>query len=219
MTNTMPLSAHHHMNRVLLAAGLLLVLPISAGQARAQDPPGTKQEDAARPEAEGAADGTSDSRYYDFWPGTWYRIVDGVVDTTSTRFRVGRGVHPAAFEEKWRLVIDSATTITARASRAWDSASERWRYVWLSDAGQFQVWEGRKVDGHWYMFKEFEIEGRRVWSRQAWIPIAPGRLARISEHSSDGGRTWQRRFREEYARVSNREWTPSHEHHHRSPRP
>lgn len=179
------------MNCLLLAAGLLLGLPISAGQAIAQDPP-----------ADGAADGASDSHYYDFWPGTWYRVVDGVVDTASTRFRVERGVHPAAFEEKWRLVIDAATTITARAFRAWDSASGRWRYVWLSDAGQFQVWEGRKVNGHWYMFKEFVIEGRRVLSRQAWIPIAPGRLERISEHSSDGGRTWQRRFREEYARVS-----------------
>lgn len=158
-----------------------------------------------------------DSRYYDFWPGTWYRIVDGVVDTTSTRFRVEPGVHPAAFEEHWRLVIDSETTITARAFRAWDSASERWRYVWLSDAGQFQVWEGRKVGDHWYLYKEFEIEGRRVLSRQAWIPIAPGRLERISEHSSDGGRTWQRRFREEYARVSTAERKSRHDRR-RSPR-
>lgn len=155
-----------------------------------------------------ADDRPSDRHYYDFWPGTWYRVIDGVVDTTSTRFRNVRGVYPAAYEESWRLVVDSTTTITARAFRAWDPGSERWRYVWLSDAGQFQVWEGRRVDGHWYMYNEFEIEGRRVLSRQAWIPIAPGRLERISEHSSDGGQTWQRRFREEYARAGSGEQEP-----------
>lgn len=203
------------MNRLLLTAGLLLVLPMSAQEAHVQDPPETN---VSSPEGS-PADRPSDSRYYDFWPGTWYRIVDGVVDTTSTRFRVVRGVHRAAFEESWRLVIDSETTITARAFRAWDSASERWRYVWLSDAGQFQVWEGRKVGDHWYMYREFEIEGRRVLSRQAWIPIAHGRLERISEHSSDDGRTWQRRFREEYARVSNGDRKPCHEHHHSPPSP
>ncbi|NIR45404.1 MAG: hypothetical protein GWN99_13380 [Gemmatimonadetes bacterium] len=159
--------------------------------------------DLAAQAEEGSSQSSPDAAYYDFWPGTWYRIVDGVVDTTSTRFHVVRSVHRAAFEETWRLVIDSATTINARALRAWDPGSERWQYVWISAGGLFQIWEGRKVGEDWYIYHEFEIEGERVLSRQAWIPVGPDRLVRISEHSSDGGQTWHVRFREEYARISN----------------
>ena len=28
-----------------------------------------------------------ETRYYDFWPGTWYRLVNGKMDTASTRFK------------------------------------------------------------------------------------------------------------------------------------
>lgn len=63
---------------------------------------------------------------YDFWEGTWYQLVDGQVDTTRTVFYVERDVHPAAFVERWRLVIDSATTLRATAIRAWDKTTRRW---------------------------------------------------------------------------------------------
>jgi hypothetical protein len=143
----------------------------------------------------------ADARYYDFWPGTWYRVIDGEIDTTNTRFHVTPGIHSAAFEETWRLVIDSTTTITARALRAWDAGAGHWQYVWISDDGLFQVWEGRRVNGDWYIYREFEGQGEPLLSRQAWLPQESGRVVRISEQSSDGGATWRRRFREEYRRV------------------
>lgn len=154
----------------------------------------------ARAQVEDSTSGSEDQRYYDFWPGTWYRVVDGAIDTTGTRFNVRR-VYDAAFEETWRLVVDSTTTIAARALRAWDRSERRWRYVWISESGHFQVWEGRQVDGDWFLYNEFDIDGERVLSRQAWIPRGADRLVRISEHSRDGGRTWEERFREEYERI------------------
>jgi catechol 2,3-dioxygenase-like lactoylglutathione lyase family enzyme len=141
-----------------------------------------------------------ETRYYDFWPGTWYRVVNGKMDTTSTCFKVARSVHPAAFEEKWRMVIDSTTTVRATALRAWDKTSARWMYTWVSDNGLHQVWEGRKVDGNWYIYRPFDINGDKYLSRQAWIPEGPKQLMRISEKSYDDGKTWQLRFKEYFAR-------------------
>jgi hypothetical protein len=139
-------------------------------------------------------------RYYDFWEGTWHQLVGGRVDTTRTAFYVRRDVHPAAFVERWRLVIDSTTTLHATALRAWDKTTRRWMYTWISDNGLYQVWEGRQVGAHWYIYREFDVQGDRYLSRQAWIPNGPNRLVRTSERSDDGGRTWQTRFREEYER-------------------
>jgi hypothetical protein len=139
--------------------------------------------------------------YFDFWEGTWYRVVDGQVDTTATRFIVTRGVHPGAWEERWRQRLDSATVLHATGLRAWDKTSRRWMYVWVSENGLFQVWEGRLVRRDWYIYHEFDIQGDRYLSRQAWLPGPPGRLVRISERSSDGGQSWELRFREEYKRM------------------
>ena len=139
--------------------------------------------------------------YYDFWPGTWARIVNGRPDTKASSFTVKRGVHPAAFEEEWRLVSDTGTVSLSRAIRAWDQVGKRWMFVWVSDNALFQVWEGQKVGDRWYIVREFEIDGKRFLSRQAWWPESHDRVIRVSERSVDGGATWQPRFREEYGRV------------------
>lgn len=148
--------------------------------------------------------------YFDFWSGTWNRVIDGRVDTSATRFVVTRGLHAGAWEERWRQRLDSTTVLHARAFRTWDKTTRRWTYVWVSDNGLFQVWEGRKVGIHWYFYREFDVQGDRYLSRQAWLPAEPGRLVRISERSSDGGGSWQLRFREDYRRMPP---LPSSEHH------
>lgn len=169
----------------LLMTGFLLLAVSRSPVALEPDPPGP----------------STDQNYFDFWVGTWYRVIGGRIDTTSPRFQVERGVHRTAFEESWRLVIDSVTTLNAGAFRAWDQTMQRWRYVWISSDGRFQVWDGRKVGDDWYIYREFEVEGSRFLSRQAWLPVEPGRVVRVTERSKDGDRSWQLRFREEYVRL------------------
>jgi hypothetical protein len=141
-----------------------------------------------------------DQRYYDWWIGRWQREVDGRIDSAATEFLVSRAPS-GAIVEQWRLVFDS-TSLGATAIRAFDKAWNRWMYVWTSSAGNFQVWEERRVGDKWYIYREFDIAGDRYLSRQAWLPEGPGRLTRISEKSYDGGVTWQLRFRETYVRAA-----------------
>lgn len=138
---------------------------------------------------------SAETHYYDFWVGRWGVAKDGPVDPAGTTFSVTRGVHAGALEESW------GGALPARAFRTWDKTAGRWMHVWISQNGLFQVWEGRKVGADWYMLKEFDINGDRYLSRQAILPAGPGRAVRISERSSDGGKTWQLRFREELRKV------------------
>ncbi|MDX1643634.1 MAG: hypothetical protein R3244_04665 [Thermoanaerobaculia bacterium] len=133
--------------------------------------------------------------YYDFWPGTWHQVVDEVVEE-EPRFEVQRGLHPNSFEELWHM-----DGYEAKAWRVWDETAERWRFVWISEEGHFQIWEERKVGEHWYMYKEFVIDGEPVLSRQAFLPQENGTVVRTSEHSRDGGETWKLRFREVLVEV------------------
>ncbi len=137
----------------------------------------------------------NDPSYYDFWPGDWHLVVDGEVED-QPRFQVRPGLHPRSFEEEWHM-----EGYEAEAWRVWDSSSDRWMFIWISDQGHFQIWEEKKVGDHWYMFKEFVIEGETVLSRQAFIPRDDGRVVRTSEHSSDGGKTWTLRFEEILVKV------------------
>lgn len=142
-----------------------------------------------------------ETAYYDFWPGTWARIVDGRPDARASSFVVRRGVHPAAFEEDWRLVDAAGTVRASRGMRAWDQVGKRWMFAWVSDNALFQVWEGQKIGDRWYIVREFEVDGKRFLSRQAWWPEGPDRVIRVSERSLDGGATWAVRSRDEYGRV------------------
>ncbi len=144
---------------------------------------------------------SEDTHYYDFWPGKWVEVVNGRADTSATTFTVRRSVHPAAFEEDWRQVYDGGS-YQSTALRSWDQVANRWMFTWVSDNALFQVWEGEKIGDHWYIVKEFEIDGETILSRQAWIPEGENRLTRTIERSTDGGRTWTTRFRMTFERVS-----------------
>jgi len=146
---------------------------------------------------------SAETRYYDFWPGIWAEEVDGVPDTTATRFRVVRSVNPAAYVEHWIQVYDGGEHRSI-ALPGWDQVQEKWLFTWVSDNGLFQMWDGRKIDGHWYIVKEFTINGTHLISRQAWIPEGPDRLIRVMERSFDNGETWETRSRTPFRRIQDR---------------
>ena len=139
-----------------------------------------------------------DARYFDFWEGNWYRLINDKVDTSSTWFKVSKSVHGAAWEEKWKMVIDSTTTLKAFAIRAWDKTNNKWMYTWVSENGLYQNWDGIKIGNDWYITREFIIGPDKFLSRQAWIPQGKNKLMRILERSHDNGATWELRYKEYY---------------------
>ncbi len=138
---------------------------------------------------------TDDSAYYNFWEGDWYQVVEGEIAETP-RFKVRRGMYSSAFEESWEM-----EGYKAKAWRAWDTRSKKWDFAWVADIGLFQIWEGRKIEGHWYIYRTFIIDGEEVLSRQAFIPETESTMIRTSEHSRDQGQTWSLRFRETYKKF------------------
>jgi hypothetical protein len=144
---------------------------------------------------------SADTHYYDFFVGRWLPVENGRVDTAGTSFTVRRSIHPAAYEEYWEQRVDSQV-LRSTALRAWDQVAGRWMFTWVSDNGLYQVWQGEKVGADWYIVREFDFEGQKFLSRQAWIPDGPGRLVRVMERSTDGGKTWQTRSRGTFQRVA-----------------
>jgi hypothetical protein len=105
-------------------------------------------------------------------------------------------MYSSAFEESWEM-----EGYKAKAWRAWDTRSKKWDFAWVADIGLFQIWEGRKIEGHWYIYRTFIIDGEEVLSRQAFIPESESTMIRTSEHSRDQGQTWLLRFRETYKKI------------------
>ncbi len=143
---------------------------------------------------------SSDRNYYNFWPGTWASEINGVIDTSKTKFVVTKDIHPFSYSETWTMPFDSAV-LHAKGLRVWDDSLSVWSYIWWSDRGHYQIWESRKIDGNWYIYRRFNIKGDKYLSRQAWIPLSNNRLTRVSEKSYDEGKTWQLRFRETYVKI------------------
>jgi len=146
---------------------------------------------------------SADTHYFDFFVGRWLAVVDGRTDSTGTSFVVRRSVNPAAYEEEWNQRVDSVL-IRSVAIRAWDQVANRWMFTWVSDNGLYQVWQGEKIGQDWYIVREFDFEGQKFLSRQAWIPDGADRLTRVLERSTDGGRTWQTRSKGTFQRVAPR---------------
>jgi hypothetical protein len=139
-----------------------------------------------------------EAKYFDFWEGTWFEIKDdNSLDSTSW-FKVKRGPNASSFVEEWHF-SNGAESI---AVRAWDKINNKWGFAWVSDNGLYQVWDTKKVDGHWYIYKEFTINGDTYLSRQGFIPQADGSVLRISEKSYDE-KKWELRFKQKLKKILN----------------
>jgi hypothetical protein len=134
---------------------------------------------------------TGEAKYFDFWEGNWYPVKEnGALDTTQW-FKVKRGVHPSSFVEDWKM----NNGIRAIGLRAWDKINNKWGYVWVSDNGLYQVWDTRLIDGDWYIYREFTVNGDKYLSRQSFKLQADGTVLRMSEKSYDD-KNWQLRFKQ-----------------------
>jgi hypothetical protein len=135
---------------------------------------------------------TDDARYFDFWEGTWVGLKDDNSLDTSIYFTVRRSVHPASFMENWG---DNSFAL-----RAWDKTNKKWGFVWISANGLYQVWDTRKYDGHWFIVREFSINGDRYLSRQGFLPQSDGTVLRVSEKSYDE-KKWEVRFKQRLRKI------------------
>ena len=135
-----------------------------------------------------------DPSYYNSWVGKWYAVIDGKI-AKQPRFVVSQGLNKTAYEEIW-----ISEEYVSKAWRGWNSQDKKWDFAWVTDDGLFQIWEGRKVGGIWYMYKTFTINNEKILSRQAFILTGENALTRTSEHSKDDGKTWRLRFKEKYVK-------------------
>ena len=138
-----------------------------------------------------------DLRYYDAWPGVWYRLRGEALDSLPT-FSVDRGPGNS-FLETWHLVIDGHRD-RSFGLRAWDPQTRAWRLVWVADPGLYQIWDGVKLSDGWYIQRRFGEGASAFLSRQAWIPQGQDRMLRTIERSTDGGKTWTVRYRDVFQR-------------------
>jgi len=129
-----------------------------------------------------------DAKYFDFWEGIWIGIKYDMTLDSTLRFEIKRSIHPAAFEEVWHM--GGGTSI---ALRAWDKTNGKWGFTWISSNGLYQVWNSEKIDGNWYILKDFNVNGDKYLSRQGFILQADGTVVRTSEKTYDR-KKWEVRF-------------------------
>lgn len=140
---------------------------------------------------------TNDSEYYNDWEGMWYEVVDGKTNEFPS-FVVTKSLYDSAFEEVW---MQGKGGHYGKAWRAFDGRTKKWDFAWISTDGLFQLWEGKKIDDIWYIYKYFVLDnGEKVLSRQAFIINDRTHMTRTSEHSRDEGKTWALRFKEEFVK-------------------
>lgn len=138
-----------------------------------------------------------DAKYFDFWEGTWFEIKDNSVLDNNSYFKVTRSVNASCFTEEWQ----SSNGLKSIAIRAWDKINNKWGFVWISDNGLYQVWDSRKVDGVWYIYKQFTVNNDTYISRQSFILQPDGTVLRTSEKSYDE-KTWEIRFKQKLKKAN-----------------
>ena len=137
-----------------------------------------------------------EQRQFDFWIGDW-RVEDEKGQHLGDNL-VTSSLGGAVLQEHWRGSRGGVGT----SLNAWIPALNGWRQTWIDGQGGLLVLEGGLKGGAMVMEGEQPSPKGPVKSRITWTPLPDGRVRRIWEQSTDGGKTWQMAFDGYYKRKS-----------------
>lgn len=161
------------MTRILLMAGLLLLLPIQSG---------------ATPAGAPSACSAPEYRQLDFWVGDW-----DVYDTDGKlqgHNRVEKVYDGCVIQEHWSGVEGD----TGSSFNIYDDSRRLWNETWVSNHGYFLSMDGRMQGQDLVLIgTRFDAQGRPELHRGVWTPTDYG-VHQTWDYSTDGGRTWTMKF-------------------------
>jgi hypothetical protein len=138
-----------------------------------------------------------DANYFDFLEGNWYKIRnDSTIDKEDYK-KIKRSVNASSFIEEWHF----SNGQTSIALRAWDKTNKKWTFTWTNDEALFQVWENKKIDSVWYIYRQFDTNGEKYTARQSFILQSDGTMIWQGERSTDD-KTWTVRWKDRFKKVN-----------------
>jgi hypothetical protein len=137
-----------------------------------------------------------EAKYFDFLEGNWYQIKpDNTIDYTSYK-KVKRGPNASSFIEEWHF----SNGQNSLALRAWDNTNKTWTFNWTNDAARFQVWDNKKIDSIWYIYRFFESDNEKYWTRQSFTLQPDGTMIWQGERSADE-KNWTVRWKDKFKKI------------------
>ena len=142
-------------------------------------------------------------RQFDFWVGDWdlhWTNADG--SSGRGRNRIDKILDGAVIEEKFEETGDvGGTVLKGRSLTVFNKATGMWRQAWADNQGGFFALTGQ-VDGDRRILMTDVVRSAEKASAQRMVfhSISANALTWDWEGSVDGGSTWKRLWRIEYAR-------------------
>lgn len=179
----------------LLASGVVFTGLLLSGY----QPVSAQNESERRP---GPCEQQPGFRRLDFWLGRWdVFLPDGQKAGTNVIEKILGG---CAAQENWR-------SVTGGEGKSWfyfNSATEQWKQVWITDSGQLKEKSliGKSGEGgERFQGELMTKEGEKYLDRTTLTPLENGQVRQVIEISTDGGRSWRTMFDGRYVRQFSQE--------------
>ena len=117
---------------------------------------------------------------FDFLLGDWKQ------KDSSGKMQITKILDGCGIQEIWQLDGFNAVLL-----RSYDNATKKWYLTFTAHNLVPQVWEGRKENGNWYFYRDWELNGKKRRSRTFWKSASGKEFERIVEQLNDDGKTWR----------------------------
>jgi hypothetical protein len=177
----------------LLASTVMTATSASAQQAAAATP--SAQTSATSSASQQPCRASEAYRQLDFWVGEWE--VHGPKGKTVGTSSVQLILNDCVVFENW----SGAGGSTGKSFNLYDAQARKWKQVWVDNQGNILEFVGEFKDGAMrYSGESLAQNGKPVWDRLTFFPLAEGRVRQLWEQSPDQGKTWNTVFDGTYIR-------------------
>lgn len=128
---------------------------------------------------------------FDFLLGDWKQ------KENSGTLQITKILDGCGIQEVWELEGFNAVLL-----RTYDSKTKKWYLTFTAHDLVPQVWEGRKENGVWIFYRDWELNGKPRRSRTFWTKDADGSFTRFVEQLNDDGKTWRPHVKDSYQNLN-----------------
>lgn len=133
---------------------------------------------------------------FSFWLGEWRLTYN---DTAHASNSITLEMNGCLIHEHFH---DPSNGYAGESWSMYNAAKKRWQQTWVDNQGAYITLEGTFLDGRMILYTEpaLQPDGTKKQNRMMFYNIAPDQFDWDWDLTTDGGKTWQNKWRIHYTR-------------------
>jgi hypothetical protein len=138
---------------------------------------------------------------FDFWVGKWKAVWENSDGTKGEGTNTINSILDGCVIQE-NFDAKSTMNFTGKSFSVYNPLKNYWQQTWVDNQGSYMVFTGGMMDDKMILSRKITFKEKEVFQRMIFYNISEKKFDWEWESSTDGGKTWELKWRINYTRIN-----------------